>query len=282
MYKIDSHHHFWKYNAAEYGWMNNRMDIIRRDFLPEDLRQEMSAAGINAAITVQARQNLEETTWLLKLAEENDFVSAVVGWVPLIDPGVSAILERLVGHPKLRAVRHVLHDEPDPLYMLRDDFNRGIRVLKPFGLTYDILIFERHLPQTIVFVDKHPDQVFVVDHLAKPRVHLREMSPWREQVQELAKRRNVYCKVSGLATEADYSNWTEDQLRPYIDTVIDAFTPQRVMFGSDWPVCLVAVEYARWAGIVGRAIAQLSICEQEQIWAGTAQRAYRLPEQPVQ
>jgi L-fuconolactonase len=277
MHKIDSHQHFWHYQASEYGWMNDQMTAIRRDFLPVHLREAMSQAGVDGAIAVQARQTLEETRWLLELASQHDFIKGVVGWVPLIDANVAESLEQLTPDPKLRAVRHVLHDEPDAMYMLREDFNRGVRTLKAFDLAYDVLIFERHLPQTIRFVDMHPDQLFVVDHLAKPRAKLKELSPWRENIRELARRPNVFCKISGLATEAEYTNWTEDQLRPYIDIVVEAFTPARTMFGSDWPVCLVAVEYPRWVQIVNDALSRLSANEQEQIWSRTAQRAYKIP-----
>jgi L-fuconolactonase len=276
MLKIDSHQHFWHYTPREYGWINEQMSVIRRDFLPGDLRTEMLAAGVSGAVSVQASQTLEETRWLLQLAADNDFIKGVVGWAPLIDSNVHEILTELKANPKLVGVRHVLHDEPDDFYMLRDDFNRGIGKLKTFGLPYDILIFERHLPQTIEFVDRHEGQVFIVDHLAKPRVKAGEISPWRENLHELARRRNVYCKLSGLATEADYRDWTADQLKPYIDTVLDAFGPARMMFGSDWPVCLLAAGYKQWVDLVTNAVGSLSAPEQERIWAGTAVEAYRL------
>jgi L-fuconolactonase len=236
----------------------------------------MTAAGINESVAVQARQTVEETRWLLELAGQNDFMKGVVGWVPLADPKVGAVLDEFAANPKLRGVRHVLQDEPDENHILREDFNRGIRELARHNLTYDILIFERHLPQTIRFVDQHPKQIFVVDHLAKPRVKYKAISPWREHMQELAKRDNVYCKISGLATEADHKNWTEAQLDPYIDAVLSAFGPRRVMFGSDWPVCLLAVSYGRWVDIAGRATAKLSTHEQQRFWSGTAVEAYGL------
>jgi L-fuconolactonase len=276
MLKIDAHHHFWKYDPVEYGWISNRMSAIRHDFLPEDLGKEISGAGVSGVITVQARQTLQESSWLLELAERNDFVRGVVGWAPLISTEAGGILEELAANCKLRAIRHVLQDEADDNYMVRDDFNRGIRALRPLGLAYDILIFERHLPQTIEFVDRHPDQVFILDHLAKPRVKYYEISPWRENIQELAKRSNVYCKISGLATEADYSNWTEEQLRPYIETVLNAFGARRTMFGSDWPVCLVAIKYRDWVRIVDDVVSRLSLSEQARFWSGTAMEAYRL------
>jgi L-fuconolactonase len=272
--KIDAHHHFWKYDPVEYGWINDEMSAIRRDFLPADLEKEMQTADISGVISVQARQTLEETRWLLELADKHEFIRGVAGWVPLTDPKVSTTLEHLSRSKKLRGVRHVLQDEPDPLYLLREDFNAGIRALRPFGLTYDILIFERHLPQTVRLVDRHPEQIFVVDHLAKPRVRMKELSPWRENLQELAKRQNVYCKLSGLVTEANYSNWSTEQLTPYLDTVLLAFGANRLMFGSDWPVCLVAIDYPEWAAIVANAISGLSPSEQERIWSGTAQEAY--------
>jgi len=186
-------------------------------------------------------------------------------------------LERFAADKKFRAVRHVLQDEPDERYMLRDDFNRGIRALRKFNLAYDILIFERHLPQTIEFVAKHPSQIFVVDHLAKPRVRYGAISPWSEHLHELAKRPHVYCKISGLATEANHAKWTKAQLEPYIQTVLHAFSPKRVMFGSDWPVCLLAITYQNWVALVTQEIAKLTETEQSQIWSQTAQEAYNLP-----
>ena len=276
MFKLDAHHHFWKYDPVEYDWIGDEMSAIRRNFLPEDLRAEITSAAVTAVIAVQARQSLEETRWLLELATQNAFVHGVVGWAPLIDKNVRDVLEDLKTNDKLVSIRHVLQGEPDPRFMLREDFNQGIGELKPLDLAYDILIFERHLPQTIEFVDRHPEQRFVVDHLAKPRVEERQISPWKENMQELARRPNVYCKLSGLATEANYREWTKAQLKPYIDTVLSAFGPRRVMFGSDWPVCLVAVQYKQWVDIVAESISSLSKSEQERVWGGTAREAYRL------
>ena len=274
--RIDAHHHFWRYKPAHYPWISEQMSALRRDFLPADLQAEIAAAGVNGVVSVQAQQSIEETVTLLQYAAQYEFVQGVVGWLPLADPDLNRLLPTIAAHPKLKSVRHVLQDEPDPFYMLRDDFNRGIRLLKPYRLAYDILIYERHLPQTIQFVDRHPDQVFILDHLAKPRVGASEMSPWRENIRQLAERPHVYCKISGLATEAEWSNWTEEQLRPYIDVAISAFTPRRLLFGSDWPVCLLAIAYSRWVNVVARAIAALSEAEQARIWSATALEAYRL------
>ena len=273
---IDAHHHFWRYTAAEYGWIADDMATLRRDFLPEDLRREIHAANVEGVVSVQARQTLEETRWLLELAENNDFIRGVVGWAPLVSETVQANLEHLSRRPKLKALRHVLQDEPDDGYMLRDDFNRGLSLLKKFGLVYDILIFERHLPQTIELVDRHPEQRFVLDHLAKPRVREGIISPWRENLRELAKRPNVYCKLSGLATEADHQSWTPEQLEPYLQAALDTFGPRRLMFGSDWPVCLLATGYQRWFDLVSEFIAPLSPPERAHILGETAIEAYHL------
>ena len=273
---IDAHHHFWRYDPVEYGWINEAMGTIRRDFLPTHLQAEIAAAGIDGVVSVQARQTLVETTALLECARENPFIQGVVGWVPLVSPGVAQDLEAFAGEGKLRAVRHVLQDEPDEGYMRRDDFNAGLRTLRRFGLAYDLLIFERQLPQTIRLVDRHPEQIFVLDHVAKPRIREGMAHPWATDLRELARRENVFCKLSGMVTEADWRGWTEEQLRPYAETVLEAFGPARTMFGSDWPVCLVASSYGRWLETVRQFAAALSEAEQARIFGGTAQAAYRL------
>lgn len=278
---IDAHHHFWQYSPAEYGWISEGMSVLRRDFLPAQLRQEIEPLGIDGVISVQARQTLQETDWLLELGEKEDFIRGVVGWVPLASPEAGRSLERYAGRAKLKAVRHVLQDEPDDNYMLRDDFNRGLGLLKEFGLRYDILIFERHLPQAIELVDRHPRQTFILDHLAKPRIRDAAVSPWRENLRELAKRPNVYCKLSGIVTEADHRTWTPQQLRPYMDAALEAFGPRRLMFGSDWPVCLLACGYRRWYQIVKDFAAALSPDEQHHLFGKTAAEAYGIQGGPA-
>jgi L-fuconolactonase len=273
---IDAHHHFWKYDPVEYPWIDRSKRDLRRDFLPADLQAEISKVGVDGVVSVQARQSLVETRWLLELAERHDFIRGVVGWAPLISPTVADDLAPLADDPKLVAVRHVLQDEPDDNYMLRDDFNAGIAALAEFHLVYDILIFERHLPQAIELVDRHPDQIFVLDHLAKPRVREGILSPWRENIRELARQPNVYCKLSGLATEADHNVWTREQLLPYLEVTLAAFGPRRLMFGSDWPVCLLACDYDRWHQIVSEFCAFLSSEEHRRVLGGTAIEAYGL------
>ena len=274
--RIDAHHHFWKYDPVEYGWIDEAMATIRRDFLPEHLAEEIATAGIDGVVSVQARQTVEETSWLLALARKNHFIKGVVGWVPLCFHDVGKWLETFSTAEKFRAVRHVVQGEPDERFILRDDFNTGIRLLRQFNLVYDILIFERHLPATIEFVDRHPQQVFVLDHIAKPRIKENVLETWRRNITEIARRPNVYCKISGLVTEADYKQWTEAQLQPYLETVLAAFGPRRLMFGSDWPVCRVACDYGRWRELVGRFVAQLTTDEQTRIFGGTAVEAYGL------
>ncbi len=273
---IDAHHHLWKYSQEQYPWMLAGMENIRRDFLIPELHSVTREAGVTGTVAVQARQTIGETEWLLGLARDNELIRGVVGWVPLIDADVAKHLERFSGNRKLKGIRHVLHDESDDFYMLRDDFNRGISLLNDFGLRYDILIFERHLLQTIQFVDRHPKQLFIVDHIAKPRVKDRVRSSWEAEIADLARRDNVYCKLSGMATEADWKGWTESDLRPYFDTVLAAFGPDRLMFGSDWPVILVACSYKCWADTVRSWIAELSPAEQLSIMGGTAKMAYSL------
>jgi L-fuconolactonase len=274
---IDAHHHLWKYSSTEYAWITPQMSPLQRDFLPPQLEELMHHFGIEGTVAVQARQTLEETSWLLSLADKHPLIRGVVGWVPLTEGhAVKGHLERVAGDRRLRGVRHVIHDEPDPRYILRDDFNAGVAALLEFGLCYDILIFERHLPAAIEFVDRHPKQVFILDHVAKPRIKEHILSPWDCNMRELAKRPNVYCKLSGMITEADLGEWTRRDLQPYIDVVFSAFGPRRIMYGSDWPVLLRAGDYARWFGAVGSAISKLSKAEQARIMGGTAIEAYAL------
>jgi L-fuconolactonase len=274
--QIDAHHHFWRYDPQEYAWIDDAMAALRRNFFPHDLQQEIVGVGIDGVISVQARQSLDETRWLCELAAEHSFIKGVVGWVPLVDPEVKEHLGTLSHCHTLKAVRHVVQAEPDDQFLLRDDFNRGIDALGDFWLAYDLLIFERHLPYAIEFVDRHPSQTIVLDHLAKPRARANELEPWATNIRRLARRENVYCKLSGLLTEADWENWSEPALRAYWDVVLEAFGPRRIMFGSDWPVCLLAGSYRTWYELCRRFTSTLSQGEQDRIFGGTAVEAYRL------
>ena len=273
---IDTHHHLWNYNPVEFDWIDNEMAAIRKSFLPADLQATLANTGVEGVVTVQARQSLEETNWLLKLASENDFIKGVVGWVPLADGSIQQILEEYKSSPWLKGVRHVVQGEPDPEFILGKDFNKGISLLKSYNLVYDILIFEHQLANTIRFVDQHPEQQFVVDHIAKPKIKKNELEPWAKNVKELAKRENVSCKISGMVTEADYKLWTEEQLNPYFETILEAFGPSRLLFGSDWPVCLVATNYSNWLELVKKTISNFSKEEQDFILYKNAQRIYNI------
>ena len=274
--RIDAHHHLWRYLPPGPAWMAEGMEGLRRDFLIEDLRAVTAEVGVTGTIVVETERTVEETGWLSQVAASDDLIRGVVGWAPLTSPAVVAELERIASLPKMKAIRHPIHDELENHFLLRDDFNRGVAALKQFDLRYDILIFERHLPQTIQFVDRHPAQVFILDHVAKPLIRDRVFSPWRENMRELARRSNVYCKVSGMVTEADWDTWSDQVVSPYIEAVVEAFTPNRLMFGSDWPVMTLASSYGRWMATIQSAIAQLSVTEKERILGGTAVEAYGL------
>ena len=273
---IDSHHHFWNYNPVEYEWIGEDMNNIRRNFLPSDLKNEIDQAGVTGVISVQARQTIVETDWLLQLANENEFIKGVVGWLPINNSDFKSCLDRYSKNNKLCALRHVIQDEPDPEFILKKEFNDGIAQLKYCGLAFDILVYEHQLPNTITFVDKHPEQVFILDHIAKPKIRENLLDPWRKNIRGIAKKENVYCKISGMVTEANFTSWTKKQLYPYFETILEAFGADRLMFGSDWPVCLVAVSYNDWLNIVKEFLSKISINEQNKILFKNAIEAYDL------
>ena len=258
----------------EYPWIGDGMSRIARDFLPADLAAVAAPQGITGSVAVQARQSPEESRWLLELADASPIIRGVVGWVDLRGEQVCDELARFTAHEKFVGVRHVVQDEPDPRFLLGEGFVRGLRQLHSFGLTYDLLLYPPQLPAAIELVAMLPEQSFVLDHLAKPRIKAGEIDQWRRDIVALARHENVCCKLSGLVTEADWHGWRRGDFVPYLDVAIDAFGPQRLMFGSDWPVCLVAAEYADVAGIVADVIGRLSAAEQADIWGGTAARFY--------
>jgi L-fuconolactonase len=273
---IDAHHHLWRYTPEEYGWIDEEMQQLRRDFLPQNLIAEIAAAGIDGTVAVQARQTLEETRWLLDLADNTAAIRGVVGWAPIAGEEFPACMEEVDGREKLKGLRHVIQGEKDEHYILREDFNSGIRTMAGSGLVYEILIYERHLEDAIYFVDEHPDQVFVLDHMAKPLIAAGVMEPWASRMRELGKRNNVWCKVSGLVTEADWKTWTPETLKSYLDVAVEAFGANRLMAGSDWPVCLVATDYKQWFDVLRGYFASFSETEQAGIFGGTAIEVYGL------
>jgi|SRR5579862_1824047 len=276
--RIDAHQHFWQYNPAEHGWMTDEMAAIRRDFLPADLKPLLDGLQFDGCVAVQARQNLEETRWLLELAERDEFICGVVGWVDLRSPELAAQLEQFAGRKKLVGVRHVVQDEPDDEFMLGEDFRRGIGRLAEFDLAYDVLIYPRQLKAAIGLVQAFPEQRFVLDHIAKPPIAEGRLKPWETGLRELAKAPNLYSKLSGMVTEARWREWQAEDFRPYLDVVFEVFGPGRLMIGSDWPVCTLAASYESAMGIVAGHIEQLSQADQDGILGGNCARFYRLPE----
>jgi L-fuconolactonase len=275
MMRIDAHQHFWKYEPAQYPWIRPNWPI-RRSFLPPDLQALLAKAGLNGCITVQARQSLAEGRWLLSLAAQHSFIKGVVGWVDLRSEDVYHQLAQFAGHPRFVGVRHVVQDEPDDSFVLRREFLRGMTCLQDFNLAYDILIYARQLPAAIQLVKRFPRQRFVVDHIAKPQIAVGRLSPWNQHIRQLAQHPNVACKVSGMVTEAQWKSWERQEFTPYLDTVFEAFGATRIMYGSDWPVCLLAASYQRVYDVADIYCSRLSPSEQQQIFGATAARFYRL------
>ena len=274
--RFDAHQHFWRYDRTEYPWIKPEWPI-RRDYLPDDLQPLLAKEGLDGSIAVQARQTVEESRWLLELADARSSIMGVVGWVDLRSEQASDQLALLAKHPKFVGVRHVVQDEEDDRFLMRPDFLLGLARLKEFALTYDLLIYPKQLPAAIEVVRQFSDQPFVLDHLAKPFIKDGILSPWREQMRELAKAPNVSCKVSGMVTEAAWGQWQPDNFRPYLDVVFEAFGEDRLMFGSDWPVCLLSGSYPRTLGIVADYLEQFSrgICDK--VFGANAARFYGIP-----
>jgi len=253
------------------------MGVLRKDFLPNDLLAETLSTTVSGVISVQARQSVEETSWLLSLADNHDWIRGVIGWLPLAMPNIAQQMEGFRNEKKLCGLRHVVQDEQDDGFLARPDFNEGIRAMKEFGWVYDLLIYARQLPLAIAFVDRHPEQVFVLDHIAKPTIQSGKHDiDWDRELRELAKRPNVFCKFSGVATEVRGQTWTIPSMRFYWETALEAFGPNRLMFGSDWPVCQLKISYYDWVGAVTVLASKLSDSEQTNFWYSNAIRAYGL------
>jgi L-fuconolactonase len=273
---IDSHQHFWNYEPVKHSWIDDEMAVIRRDFTPEDLQKVYQENGVDGCVAVQADQTLAETDFLIDLASKNDFIKGIVGWVDLRNEAVETDLERYSHQPKVKGFRHVVQGESDHNFLLRPNFLRGISALEKYNYVYDILIFPHQLGATLEFVKRFPNIKFVIDHIAKPYIKDGFFDGWANQMKAIAKHDNVYCKVSGMITEADYKTWTESQLHPYIDLVFNAFGTNRIMYGSDWPVCLVAGNYAQVKNIVTNYIADFSADEKATIMGKNAIQFYNL------
>lgn len=272
--RLDAHQHFWKYTPAAYEWITDEMAELKRDFLPQDLKPLLAASGFDGSIAVQAQQTVDEALWLLELAAHNSFIKGVVGWADLCSSKVRAQLQQLATNRHFVGVRHIVQGEPDDEFMLRPDFRRGIAQLAEFGLVYDLLLYPRHLPVATKLVKEFPRQTFVLDHIAKPSIAAAQIEPWDRQIRELAQCLNVSCKLSGMVTEARWKQWARDDFRLYLDIVFEAFGADRLMIGSDWPVCTVSADYKSTMGIVTSYIEQLSPRERDGILGENCARVY--------
>jgi len=274
--KIDSHQHFWVYESEQYPWMTDELSVIRSDHLPQHLQVEFDRWGIDGSVAVQARQSLDESRWLLKLADESSIVKGVVGWVDLRSEQVEDQLAEFASHPKFVGVRHVVQDEPDENFMLLPEFIRGISKLQSFDLRYDILVFPKQLPAAIELVKQFPDQPFVLDHIAKPLIKDKEISPWDKYIREIAQFSNLTCKVSGLVTEGNWTSWKPSDFSSYLDVVFESFGEDRLMYGSDWPVCKLAGSYSQIHGLTDDYLSQFSTAAKEKFFGGVALDFYGL------
>ena len=273
---IDSHQHFWIYEAEKHAWIDDDMKVIRKDFMPEDLKLVYQNNGIDGCVAVEADQTLAQTDFLLDLAEKNNFIKGVVGWADLRASNINDVLKQYSQFPKLKGFRHVVQAEADHNFMLRPDFLNGIAALEKYNYTYDILIFPHQLGAALELVRRFPNQKFIIDHIAKPYIKDGFYDGWATLMKAIGEHKNVYCKLSGMTTEADYNNWTPEQIEPYMQLVLNSFGANRILFGSDWPVCLVAGNYTKTKELVTNFIAKLSSEEQAAIMGGNAIKFYSL------
>lgn len=274
--RIDAHQHFWNYDSARDTWITDEMSVLRKDYGPEDLRLELSANGFDGSIAVQADQSETETLFLLGLAEQFPSIFGVVGWIDLTAPDIEGRLASFHTCEKLVGFRHIVQSEPDDQFMLRAEFRRGISCLSRFGFTYDILIYPKQLPSAVKLAASHPAQTFVLDHMAKPEISSRKLEPWATHIRELSSFPNVFCKVSGLVTEADWNHWQAADFKPYLEVIFESFGTDRLIFGSDWPVCLLAASYGRVRQLIEEFLASRPAAEQEKVLGTNAVRCYGL------
>jgi L-fuconolactonase len=274
--KIDSHQHFWIYNPVRDTWIDESMNILKKNFLPDDLYPVIKDHSIDGTIAIQANQSIEETNFLLGLAEKNSWIYGVVGWIDLMSNSIENKLEYFSSYPKLKGFRHIVQSEPDDNFMLSERFQNGIGCLKQFYFTYDILIYSHQLPAAVKLCERYPEQKFILDHIAKPPIKKNKLEPWASYIKELAKIRNVFCKISGLITEADHKNWKKENIFPYLDIVFEAFSYDRLLFGSDWPVCLLAGSYKQVKNLVEDYLCNIEIENREKIFGKNARSFYNI------
>lgn len=274
--RIDAHQHFWHYQTRDYGWINEEMAVLKRNFLPDDLGPILKQHQLDGCIAVQARQTMEETSYLLNLAEENDWIKGVVGWVDLQADDAKETIDKIAKHPKLVGIRHIVQDEPDDRFMLRPNFLRGIQYLTDAGIPYDILIYPRQLDAAIELVQQFPNQKFVIDHIAKPYINAGRKDGWAAKLSKLGQYDHVWCKVSGIITEANWSGWDYEQIQPYLEVVAQSFRPEKLMYGSDWPVCLLAGSYSDVYSVAKRFADRYLADDQAAFWGRNAEAFYGL------
>jgi L-fuconolactonase len=273
---IDCHQHFWEYDPARHSWISDKMKILRRDYLPANLESSLKAGGIEGSVAVQAYMSESETDYLLQCAAGHSFIKGVVGWVNLCGAGVQERLEYFSKNPLLKGIRHIVQDEPDDFFMLRPDFQNGINLLSRYGLCYDILVYPRQLPAAIELVRRFPEQRFVLDHIAKPQISNSIDPQWEWHIRQLGGLPNVFCKLSGMVTETRGFRWNREEFYPFMDIVMQAFGPDRLMFGSDWPVCLLAATYEEVKGIVTTYLQAFTQKERQAVMGSNAVCCYGL------
>ena len=276
MQRIDAHVHFWDYDTVRNSWISDEMAVLKKDFLPADIQPLLEENSMDGCVLVQVNQSETENDFFLKLASENPFIKAIVGWLDLSAANISERLSSYKDSYRISGFRHILQDEKDRAFMLRPDFERGIRALAEFDFTYDLLIYPDQLPCAAGLIKSFPQQPFIIDHLAKPAIRDMEMAFWKEQLYNISRMDNVYCKLSGMVTEARWNNWTKEDFRPYLDVVVESFGIDRIVFGSDWPVCLAAASYEEVVGIMEDYFSSFSILEQEKIFGSNAMTFYGL------
>ncbi|RYC50669.1 amidohydrolase family protein [Flagellimonas olearia] len=274
--KIDSHQHFWRYSPSSHAWIDSTMGVLKKDFLPEDLEPLLQNHELDGCVAVQTDQSEAETEFLLKCAEEHPFIKGVVGWLDLCAEDIEEKLQEYSKNPLLKGLRHIVQDEPDDYFMLRPEFLRGISLLEKYGLTYDILIFPKHLSSALELVKLFPNQPFVVDHIAKPKINGKIEPCWEHYMNQLGQQDHVYCKASGMVTEAKWGKWSKSDFIPYLDVVFNSFGAERIMFGSDWPVCLLSAEYKQVNCILTQYLTKYPRESRKQVMGLTAQKFYKL------
>jgi len=273
---VDSHQHYWDLSRFDYSWMGPTLEVLRRDYLPQDLRPLLLAEGVHQAVVVQAHQSIAEARWMLELAKETDFIAGVVAWVDLTGAALGRDLDELQRHPKFKGIRHLIHDEPDDAWMLRADVVAGFKELEARNIPYDLLVRPQHLRFVPQLREKCPQLRMVIDHIAKPLIAAGKMEGWDRDIERVAALPNVWCKLSGMITEANWQAWTPDDLKPYVAHVAKSFGYDRVMFGSDWPVCNLAGSYQRVVEALRQALGQLSAEDSAKVWGRTARQFYPL------